>query len=707
MVENELIVAVVALLVSVVALSATFMQVLQQYYASARGYSQCNEKVMGEWAKSKSRKFSWDELRYEVQFDAPVIFVSPPTNERGPVPDAKIFFLKGTEESLQDTGTNSEVDLRKEYEKRSVKERIHTADNERASWLVLLLAVQKMEEMSREWQEKQYRALGPPGQNLEKYGLPPSPPTLEKDHTFTVALQRKRKSWDTMPTTVTKPYGTTTMCHLIEMMAALGVYWKQFDRKRDRYRAEGNGFVVLGERISELGLLFSFQVYGKCYFESNRVIPVDEIKELCFGCVPTIYRAMLDRSRLVSPNSELHSLGTLQMASRSEVAETLAAMGLTNNAVQRFLDEGSRTAHLFPISFEILGMLSRTFHIPNSCFTYIPNPTCDRWDKRSFSLVKILDSFHVLSRHELPGVQRNSTIYSKISDHISKILQNQDDSKTSERLTCLNALHAAVNDCDEILTAKSKGCTASGTPSEPEVASTTSHKDSGQDRQASRREIVQDVLRSHVQKVLQLLNERDERPADSQSLFVPDISPTSPRASIFPERIPAPPRFEDVDACGPDDKQHKLMEVYFEVVRKHVVQSATKTTRQRASFAKDPRNFALRRRGSVATRSSVAVQSDDGADETADAVRAGGVDTARPSTDPEVCAGDSTSKGEAVDGNLGAGVPLGHESVSHDDVWCTLVFRMVCWLMLHDFNKMDVQVSMSELLGSRMPVYIA
>lgn len=348
MADNELVVAVVALVVSVVALLATFMQVLQQYYASARGYAQCNEQVMGEWAKSKTRKFSWHELRYEVQFDAPVVFVSPPTNDRGPVPDAEIFYLKGTKKSLEETATTSEVDLRKEYEKRSLKGRIHTADNERVSWLVLLLAVQQMEATSREWQEKQYRDLGPPSENTGGPSLPSSPPTLEKAHTFTIALQRKRKSWDTMPTSITKPYGTTTMCHLIEMMAGLGVYWKEFDRKRDRYRAEGNGFVVLGQRISELGLIFSFQVYGKCLFEWNRVIPVDEVKELCFGYVPTIYRAILDHSRLESPSSELHSLGTLQMASKSEIGETLAAIGCTNNAVKFFLDEGSRNYHLFP-----------------------------------------------------------------------------------------------------------------------------------------------------------------------------------------------------------------------------------------------------------------------------------------------------------------------------------------------------------------------
>lgn len=346
--NDEVIVAVVALIVSVVALSATFMQVLQQYYASAAGYSQCNTKVMGDWAKSKTRRFSWEELRFEVQFDAPVIFVSPPDNKRGPIPDAPIYFLDGTQKSLDDTWTTSDMYLRKEYMMLSTKERIHTADNERASWFVLLYAVQRMEAKSNEWQQKQY---GPPGELTEKYGLPRTPPSLRDHHTLTVAVQRKRKSWDTMPSSIVKPYATTTMCHLIEMLAALGVYWKEFDRKRDRYWAEGNGFLVLGERLSDLGLMFSVQVYGQCIFESNRVVPVDYVKELCFGYVPTIYRDTIDQSRLRVPSDMPENLGSLQMASIREIGETLTLIGCNNTTVNYFLDDGKRTSHIFPSRF--------------------------------------------------------------------------------------------------------------------------------------------------------------------------------------------------------------------------------------------------------------------------------------------------------------------------------------------------------------------
>lgn len=39
-------------------------------------------------------------------------------------------------------------------------------------------------------------------------------------------------------------------------------------------------------------------------------------------------------------------------------------------------------------------------------------------------------------------------------------------------------------------------------------------------------------------------------------------------------------------------------------------------------------------------------------------------------------------------------------------IWYTLVFRMICWLILHDFDKSDLQLPMSDTMGSRQPVFI-
>jgi hypothetical protein len=39
-------------------------------------------------------------------------------------------------------------------------------------------------------------------------------------------------------------------------------------------------------------------------------------------------------------------------------------------------------------------------------------------------------------------------------------------------------------------------------------------------------------------------------------------------------------------------------------------------------------------------------------------------------------------------------------------IWISLMFRMFCWLLVHDFDKADIKIVPSDLKGSRMPVYI-
>jgi hypothetical protein len=46
------------------------------------------------------------------------------------------------------------------------------------------------------------------------------------------------------------------------------------------------------------------------------------------------------------------------------------------------------------------------------------------------------------------------------------------------------------------------------------------------------------------------------------------------------------------------------------------------------------------------------------------------------------------------------------EKERRNTIWITLIFRMLCWLLLHDFDKSDVKIVPSDLKGSRMPVYI-
>ncbi|KAH7176143.1 hypothetical protein EDB81DRAFT_897212 [Dactylonectria macrodidyma] len=43
-----------------------------------------------------------------------------------------------------------------------------------------------------------------------------------------------------MPWNMRKPYATSTICHVVEAIAMLGIHWKVFNRSENRYRAQGN-----------------------------------------------------------------------------------------------------------------------------------------------------------------------------------------------------------------------------------------------------------------------------------------------------------------------------------------------------------------------------------------------------------------------------------------------------------------------------------
>ncbi len=65
--------------------------------------------------------------------------------------------------------------------------------------------------------------------------------------------------------------------------------------------------------------------------------------------------------------------------------------------------------------------------------------------------------------------------------------------------------------------------------------------------------------------------------------------------------------------------------------------------------------------------------------------------------DPKQIGQELNSKGEILSAS---------EREQRNTIWIALIFRMLCWLLLHDFDKSDVKIVPSDLKGSRMPVYI-
>ncbi|KAG6361013.1 hypothetical protein INS49_009232 [Diaporthe citri] len=680
--DNEYIVSVVALIISVVALIGAILQLLQQYYASAIGYSSCNERVMGPWAGTRRRIFRYSELRFEVRFEAPVLFVCPPSNTRGPVPKQEVMFLKGTEESEADTRslplTRTEKD-RQQAEKKEVEKlgrqarlhtHVHTADNERATWAILLQALQQMEYSSHEWEvetlKQDVTRAGP------KAELPESVPGWES-HSAVVALQPKLRSWDTMPDAVKKPYATTTICHIVEIAAMLGLHWREFDRSNHKYLAEGNGYLLTGHEVQDLGIAFNFQMYGGNKFEQNRIIPTDEIKLLAFGNVSTIYRPEAGKDGKVPyDNEDPKNTWVLQFGSTTELVESLTHFGCNSKTTNYFRDPQKKHAHLFPVVFEVLGMIAKPMYIENTYYRYLPNPTTYSWNKKNFSLPKLILEFNrAVNDDDIAPETDHLVQLRKWVYDVAKHLQNKkawrDDSVFP--MTLLRALHEAIAKCDKYL------------------------KDEGAD-------LVSLVIREHVQEIMRLLNTR----APSSSSDSGDESTLSARENQT---------FDELNSAGPEEKQQKFMDIYFTTVAQAVTRNCHEVLRKKNStryvhspsqsrvdlgMAATPDDAATTVRDSVGSELS-----GSNPNEKADAAEVQ-VQPRRSSTPQLLVTPGHPREGEGMARLKRMSTTL-HEQLT-GNVWCTLVFRMLCWLLLHDFHKKDVQISKSELYGSRLPVYI-
>jgi hypothetical protein len=261
------------------------------------------------------------EFRVEVVFETPVIFLAPPTNERGPIVGRKINYIDGTPESYRDTRVFSQSDQKRADEQAAA--RVHTADDERASWVTLLSTLQREESESRKWDEEM-RLQTPP--SAVANNLPKAP-----EYLLAVGVQSKTRSWDFMPSAITRPYATSAICHLIEMMAMLGMYWKVFDQIVWNLRAEGNGFILTSTTVHGLGVMVVFATTGKSQFTANRVIPAEKIKDLAFGVVPNIF----DDPVYLERETDAQSV-ELQFGAKEEVETTLESLGCQAETLKKY-----------------------------------------------------------------------------------------------------------------------------------------------------------------------------------------------------------------------------------------------------------------------------------------------------------------------------------------------------------------------------------
>ncbi|EHA51956.1 modin [Pyricularia oryzae 70-15] len=690
--DPELYVAIVSLVIALVALLGTVLQVLQQYYASATGFSNCDERVMGKWSNSKKRVFRLKELRFEVQFETPVIFVCRAMNQNGPIKEKPIEHISGTEESQQRTRTNppepptgetrsglgatsaslvqipslgyldervrnstrTNTNLSVSAKPESAK-RIHTADNEKATWVHLLTEFQRMELDSSKWIQAEHKWHAEKNQLGERQ----EPPFHQRE--LVVALQAKPRSWDTMPSNIKKPYATSTMCHIVEISSMLGLHWKEFDRSKDKYRAEGNGYLLTGSQVPDLGIMFIFQIYGKHSFRDSRIVPSELVKVFSFGIVPTIY-CKAKRMPVDFVTEEPEDLEYLLLGSLNEFAETVASFGCNTRTADILRDDKKKHGHLFPIAFEIMGMLSKTPHISGLPFRVVPNPTVYTWDKRFFDLRRLLNEFHRSIDKEDQMSMGSSPVSAhirelrKYTERVTESLKTQWEDwkkeKDEGRKPDRNEHHLTFDSCDELQAAIQWCDDFLGMP--------------------HNRECVKVVLREHIQEVLRIVNDEEKVAVSEKEAFVEyEAKQASMHAHNGGGRTHS--GVVQLSAASPEQRHKVFMKIYFREVLPRVVQRA--------------------RLGLKRTETLLHIRTDS-------INEASPVSPIPPTTRNLMESPFQQQSAETLD-------PRSVSEIRSSDVWCTLVFRMLCWLRLHDFHKDDRQISSkSELCGSRLPVYI-
>ncbi|KAI2633019.1 hypothetical protein GGS26DRAFT_64699 [Hypomontagnella submonticulosa] len=572
-------------------------------------------------------------FKYVTVLELPVIFLASPDNMKGPV-EGEIWYIDGSVESCTQTRTAPPEHLPHIDSFMSGKslprERVNTVANDKASWLRLLEVLQRMERESTHWESRQWRKAG--GARPDKV----------EETSLAVGVQPYKRVFDGT-SIFRRPFATTTICHLVELAAVLGIYWKQFDRNKDKYRAEGNGLSLRGTRIENFGLVFTFERMGWYNFEEKRVIPTSDVKELCFGNAPTFYRPRNPSEDMgwqeATTVRQQMTLKTLRLGSEQDMSTTLTLIGCNKDTISHLLSPESKKSHLFPVVFEIMGMLSRTYHLKNRCFTYLPNPTMHYWNRRELSLRRLLSAFrkylHIMIAEFPRHVPSDIEYIQSVADDLLIKLRDGDHHLSPTQLgpTQLDALHDALSQIDNIL-------------SEP----------------STRKEIVLDVIRRHLQELLQAINEPADEENTDESSHVALESPSLERLISLP----------------PEYREHEFMRVYFSGIRQRVVSVAYKRAGAGEIGSRDAAGDASLR---IHMGRSENARDDDDDDNPGDSDK---VPPARVSTLTEPTDFDAR----------------------RNTIWCALVFRTICWLLLHDFDEQDVQLPKSEVQGSRLPVYI-
>jgi hypothetical protein len=246
-----------ALAIALVALLVSLAQLLQQYFATADGYRNCQKSVMAQWSAKTKRRFRLREFRIETLFETPEIFLAGPGVEKR----AGQVLITGTIEARNKTLTplkafdpdrlqqqSSSGEIRTRQRQTALSRPIENSANELVCWLPLLHWLHETSEASLDLAEKmQDQRAEEPGRKL---------PLVDESQTVPALIFQKR-SWDFQPPGVFRPLAKSTVSDIVILARRMGMKWKDLRLENGTMHAEGHSHVLTSTAIGSLEYSYS------------------------------------------------------------------------------------------------------------------------------------------------------------------------------------------------------------------------------------------------------------------------------------------------------------------------------------------------------------------------------------------------------------------------------------------------------------------
>lgn len=298
-------VAVVALIVSLIALLIALTQASVQLFSTAVGYSKCAESIIGPWSSKRHRRWLWSEFRFETQFVTPHIVLFTPLEllaagdnacllslqrgDRKDFPEVELSLHPNSDTTrVRRTDSSgrklSNLQSQADLETRMILTHGRTANSQQVwsgsmvTWLTLLREAHSVyvkywpDEhcFEHEFSDKIFHRNRPSrpsritsGSMALKSSIRKARPAVghQNEQRSDVGVIYRTWSWDLMPDMV-RPLATSTVGDIVVLALRLGMEWTELDLGQGKMQASGNGCSLTSTEVRGLGILASFSAAG-------------------------------------------------------------------------------------------------------------------------------------------------------------------------------------------------------------------------------------------------------------------------------------------------------------------------------------------------------------------------------------------------------------------------------------------------------------